>query len=148
MGLEKGTHLGIAQASQSNRHRPRTHRRQQPAGFHRRQHEQAAGRRLLQELQERIGCLLARLLGDEAVCLSHDEDPPPTFDGRQRGLALEQPYAGQTVGRHTIDCRIQRLASTIVQYLRNTLPSFLYLLVRICCLGPWNRHVPVHIRVR
>ena len=91
------------------RNGPGPHRGQQPPSLDGRQYEQASGRRLLQQLQQRVGRFLARLLGDQPVGLSQDEDPAPAFDRGQRRSPQEQPYTCQTVGGHAVGRLIQRL---------------------------------------
>ena len=71
-------------------------------GIHGRQQEQAPGRRLLQQLEQRVGRFLTRLLRHQPLGVAEDEDPAPALDRRERRPPLEQPNRGHRVARHPV----------------------------------------------
>ena len=111
LAREEPAHLVIRQPVEPHRHRSRADGRQQPPGIHGRQHEQAPRRRLLQQLEERVGRFLARLLRHQPLGVAEDEDPAAALDRVSERLPLEQPHRRHRVARHPVGRPVERLAS-------------------------------------
>ncbi len=68
-------------AAEPDRHRPRPHRRQQPPRVDRRQQEETPWRWLLQQLEQRVGRLLTRLLRHQPLGVAQMKiRAPPSTD--------------------------------------------------------------------
>jgi hypothetical protein len=140
-------HLLVGQAAQPHRDRSRPDRRQQPARVHRRQEEQASARRLLQQLEQRVGRLLARLLGHQPLGVAQDEDAAAAFDRGQRRPAMQEPDGRHGVAGHALGRAIQRLGPPLLHDFRDCLGGLVHRLVRVGRLGAGHRDEPVQVRV-
>ncbi len=78
--LQELLHHLLRQPLQPQLHRPGSNRGQQQVRISHRQDELRVCRRLLQQLEQRIGCLRARLLGHQSVCLSDQKDLPACLE--------------------------------------------------------------------
>ena len=150
LAREELTHLGISQPGQPHRHHARLDRRQQPAEVGRGQDE-PGGRRLLEQLEERVRRIRTRLLRHQPLRVPDDEYRRATFHRLERRTPLDQPDRGERMARHPVERSVERVLPPLRDDLADQLRRFVYLLVRI--RRPWaagsarssaRRHARVH----
>ena len=122
---------------QPHRHRAGADRGQHPPRIQRRQDEQRSRRRLLQQLQQGVRRLRARLLRHQPIGLADDEHPAAAFHRRQRRAPLQQPHAWPSEWlAMPSGARVERPPPPLLHDPGQRLGRLLHLLVRI--RPPWG----------